>query len=128
MSETAIKFTLTSGDVDFYKEEILNHDDQPQQEIEIQRNQQGGPVLFFKGQSWNVMPIIFIEEWASTRDKIQRLIDEEDEMTLYYAYASAGVEKSLNVILIPSGIKEVRFYGDREAKNRHVLTFLESSK
>ena len=56
-------------------------------------------------------------------DKIQQLIDEEDEMTLYYASASVGTAKSLKVILLPSGIKEVRFYGESGSQEPACINF-----
>ena len=124
----AVKFTLT-GDIDFYEEEIGKVILGTDKGYDFLKNQSGVPNVFYQGDLNKFFTVEFIERWATTRAKIDELIDEESEMTMYYEYAY-DITKSVSVILVGNkGVKRTEMwkYGEKEALIMHQMRFLQSS-
>lgn len=122
-STVGIRFTLDAGNVDFYKEEIEDISFMPAQAQEQQSPSQGLPYIYAQGDVYNSIEIEFIEEYSTTKAKIDQLIDEDDEMTLYYQYAFDSSEAK-TVILAPDERIKTYTYGEL-LKMTHKLTFWE---
>ena len=118
-----IKFTLDSGDVDFYKEEVANIQLLPNREIQIQEPQKGLPNLYLASDVYNVIRITFVEYFSTTLDKIKQIYNENDIMTLYYQY-SYSPTTSKSVILFPEEMVKTYSLGEH-AKTSHTFNFLE---
>jgi len=124
-----IRFTLASGNVDFYDDEVKSITDDYLHDTEVQENQETKPYVYNEGQAWSVFKVEFIERLSTTKAKIDQLIDEEAEMTFYYDYAYSGGTNSSTVIFLPEG-KTKRYHykwGEKDATVTHKLTFLQSS-
>jgi len=129
MAETAVRFVLSSGNVDFDINEILYEPIASNQRIDIQERQVGVPYVKLKGDVWKELEITFINRRKITQTKIDQLINEDDEMVCYYAYLKDTTSKSLNVIFYPKTITHSYIYSVGELTVREVkLVFLQSSK
>jgi hypothetical protein len=129
LKTVGVRFTLASGDLDFFDDEILDIQIIDDMLMELLRNQIGPPFVRYEGDSWKAVVITFIERYSTTKAKIDQLIDEDDEMTLYPDYAYAGSDNPVTVIFFPNGMTHVYRYhfGELAANVQHKLTFLESS-
>ena len=125
----AIRFTLTSGDVDFYEEEILGTKPGYLKSFQVQENQDSNPNITYNSDTWKAIEITFFEKWQTTKAKIDQVIDEKVEMTLYYDYAYAGTGNPVSVVYMPEGnTKTYKYYGGELAASvDHRLIFLQSS-
>jgi len=118
----AMRFTLGAGDVDFYKEEIENTVYAPAQDLDVQENQSGAPIIYTAGDIFSAIQVTFNEAWKTTLAKIEQLADESATMTMYYKYHYAPAV-SETVILSPHEKRKVYSIGGRMPV-RHTLTFL----
>uniref|UniRef100_A0A6M3IMJ8 Uncharacterized protein n=1 Tax=viral metagenome TaxID=1070528 RepID=A0A6M3IMJ8_9ZZZZ len=127
--EIAVRFVLTGGNCDFYREEILYEPLIHEQRIDVQEHQFGVPYVDTFGDIWKTLVITFLEIWSTTRAKIDQLINAEAEMTCYYAYRYYTTTKSLTCIHYPNGMTHhYRYYlGEPSALREVKLTFLQSS-
>ena len=129
MAQTiAVRFTLGAGNVDFYEDEITDVPITNKQDFRLLENPSGVPAVFIEGDANLIITINFIEK-RNTRSKIDDVIDEKDEMTIYPFYGNDN-SVSYSVILYSSqGIKRTKVYrfGELQSGVIHRLTFLQSS-
>ena len=130
MGETiAIQFDLAAETVQFSKEEFEGVVISADKDYSFLKNQSGVSNILYQGDLNKILTATFIEDKATTRAKIDKLIDEEDEMTIYYEYRYDPTV-TMEVILFSKGnVKrsEFYYYGEKAAKVKHVLSFLQSS-
>jgi len=124
----AVRFTLGSGNVDFYEDEIEEVPVTNKQDFRLLENPSGVPNMFIEGDANIIITITFIEK-RDTRSKINQVIDEKDEMTIYPFYGNDSSASYSVILYNPQGIKRTKIYrfGELEADVIHRLTFLQSS-
>ena len=125
MSETInIKFTIESGDVDFYDEEVLGVNQRVWQANEQQESQYVVPAFLEISDSWYIYTVTFLLKTKGTITKINQLIDEEDTMTFYHEYKYNNSTSDV-VMLDPDNIIERYAFGN-VLKTTKILTFYET--
>ena len=124
---TAVKFTLDSGDVDFYDDEMCQISEIPEQDIIVHKSQQSYVTVKIYDTQYKAWQLIVSDERYDTQSRLLQVIGEEDEMVFYphYQYDAAT---SYNVVLVPDEVRKVYAFGDREALLQVTFSLLESSK
>ena len=127
MNNVAVKFTLDSGDIDFYDQELCEIQEIPDQNIIIHKSQQTASTVQVYDTQYKQWRLTIEEARPETQDNLLSVIDEENEMTFYphYQYDSSV---NYNVILVPDEVRKVYAYGERQAFVRTTFNLLESSK
>jgi hypothetical protein len=125
MSTVATKFTLDAGDVDFYTYEMCSVAEFPQQAIIVHNAQQKAATVKVYDDQYKTWQLTISDEYADTWDKIQDVIDENDEMR-FYPHREYSETTHYNAILLPDEIKKVYTFGEREALLKVTLNLLES--
>ena len=121
-----VRFTLTAGDVDFYTDEIQAIPVRYRKDIKLLESQVGAPYMYYAGDSFREIRITFLEVRSDVKAKINQIINEDDEMTVYYDYAYDGAGTSTTVIYSPNGKTHVlRYHFGELAVAKHTLNFLE---
>jgi hypothetical protein len=121
----AVRFVVSGSNVDFYEDEIQSVRLLTQQGHEIQVHQTGNAYLFTDGSQYDTVEIQFGLGRSGTKAKIDQLIDAEDEMTLYYAYAYVPATNVTCVLHLNGRLHEYNYYfGELEANVTKTLTFL----
>jgi hypothetical protein len=124
---TAIRFDCpTAGNVDFDIEEVGKIQLVHSRDFQLLRNQFIPPRMYDLGSVYNQLNVELIENYQSTKAKIESLIDEEAEIDVYYQYRYDNTEYK-TCILIPDNIRKIYLWGEDAAGVVHTLTFLESS-
>ena len=124
-----LKFTLDAGDVDFYADEVLAHKLTNTKDFQIQENRTGAPYILYEGNANEILEVTFQEFYSTTRAKIDQLIDEQAEMTVYYEY-DYDTSNSLSMILYNkknTRRTKIYKYGERAGNVIHKLIFIQSS-
>jgi len=125
MAETVnIRFTLESGDVDFYDEEVLSVNQSTWQANELQESQFVVPAFLEMSDSWYIYTVEFLLKTKTTITKIDQLIDEDDTMTFYYEYKYNPATTDV-VMLDPDNVIERYAFGNI-LKTSKMLTFYET--
>jgi hypothetical protein len=128
MTKTAVRFVITGPvNVDFDDDEVLDVRLTPWRKCEVQPSQKKPPYLFEPGSEWWTLQVDIFHRYSDTEAKITQIVNDEAEMTVYYAYAEYTTTKSLTCILDPEEITESYAWGEREAGIVTQLTFLQSS-
>ena len=124
----SVRFVITGPtNVDFSVEEIEDTHVIPWRQSEIQKSQTRVPKVFEPGDEWKILEI-HVNHWKkTTRPKINQIVDDQSEMTIYYAYRDFTTTKSISAILDPTEIREIYTMGKEKAKIITVLRFLQSS-
>jgi len=120
------KFTLNSGDVEFYDNELTDVKKTPVQEMEIYFSSSGKPVLKEIGSEWEQYEATIEESYSDTLAKIEQLFDEKALITFYYKYQHDS-SANVTVFLIPKKQTKILYFGQQGARIIHTLTFLKSS-
>ena len=125
--KVATRFTLDSGNVDFYDGEMCQVVEIPEQDIIVHKSQQSYVTVKIYDTQYKAWKLTISDENYDTQSRLLQVINEEDEMTFYphYQYNSAT---SYNVILMPDEVKKVYTFGEREALLQTTFNLLESSK
>lgn len=130
MGETiALQFDLAAETVQFTKEEIGKVRIKTDKDYAFLKNQYGSANLSYQGDLNRAISIEFIEHKSTTRAKIDSIIDENAEMTLYHEYRYDPTA-TIDVILVSrENIKKtvLYYFGEKAAMVVHILNFLESS-
>ncbi len=121
----AIKFTITGGDVDFTSEEVREVTLGQTQQTAVINNQVGAPYIHTSGNLWHTLTIQIAETKKDTRTRINQIIDEEKEMTIYYNYAYSTTAH-IDALLIPDNIRKIYYFGEPGYGIVHILTFMET--
>ena len=127
MNRQCLKFTLDSGDVYFYDEEMCAVSELPEQNLIVHPSQQSAPTVKVYDSQFKTFQIAIEDAKYETLENVQKIVDEKNEMTFYphYQYSAST---SYKVILIPNEFRKVYAYGEREAMLQISLNLLESSK
>jgi len=126
MNNIAIKFTLDSGDVDFYDEEKCEVLEVPDQNIIVHKSQQTASTVKIYDTQYKTWQVTIEEYNPETQANLLSIIEESDEM-VFYPYYQYDSSISHNVILVPDEVRKVYAYGEREAFVRTTFNLLESS-
>lgn len=126
MFNIATKFTLSSGDVDFYDGEMCQVLEMPEQNIIVHNSQQKAATVKVYNSQYKAWRLTILDENYDTLTRILQVINEENEMTFYphYSYATT----SYKVILVPDKVEKRYTLGEREAQLSVTFNLLESSK
>jgi len=126
--DTAVRITLGSGDIDFTGNEIRLCPHEYQQSFQILEAQSGPPVLITEGDEWQRVTLEIIETDGGTRDKIESVIEEEAELTIYPRYAADNSESFSAIHIVDGYLKTYEYNcGERAGSVVHKLTFIKSS-
>jgi len=112
----AIRFVVGAGNVDFYENEVLKGNVKFSKEHRVFNNQTIHPDMLYIGNLQKQFLFQVKKINAETETKINQLIDENDEMTVYYAYGAYSTSKSDTCIRIPQGQKKTFVIGEPMAE------------
>jgi len=127
-STIAVRFVLGSGNVDFYDDEIWDGLESSERDIRVMEDQTAPPVILLEGDALQVINISIIERYSTTKAKVDLVIDEKAQMTIYPHYAYDNTDSCL-CIFYPNGRGKTYSYvlGEKQALRVHRLTFLQSN-
>ncbi len=124
----AVKIVLKDGtNIDFLQDEAIAGKLVPTTECELLGNDKQLPDLKTKGDEWNVLTLTFYEKYRTTKDKIKQIVDECQEMDIYYQYQN-DESKKITAFLYPEYNEQLFYYGQPAANIEHNLTFMECLK
>ena len=126
MNIVSVKFTLDSGDVLFYDEEMCEVSEIPDQNIIVHKSQQTASTVKIYDSQYKQWQLTVDDLWWDTQSRLMQVINEVNEMVFYphFQYDTTGY----NVILVPDEVKKVYAYGGRKAMIKTTFNLLESSK
>lgn len=123
----ALRVTLSdASNVDFDDDEITDVKRIPWKKNKVQTSQKKSPYIFETGSEFVSFEVFIFHRYRDTQDKIESLIADQAEQTLYYAYAYDST-LSYSVILDPAEVGEYYVFEGREAGIITQLMYLQSS-
>ena len=126
MSSISVKFVLSdSSEVDFYYDEIDSLIINPLYRSEIIKPPYRKTFISQEGTEVKKIDVRFLGDIrVTTRSKIKQLLDDADEITMYYHY---NINQSDSIDCIPIGKLE-RYFGDAmEMQSIFDMTFIQST-
>lgn len=125
--KVALKISLAGEDVEFYEEEFIDGIEIPVKEVEVTENDVDKVSVSYRGDNWYRYEIRITEQYSDTREKIRKIQDENDTMTIYPIYQYDDTYSKV-VGYVPTDDSTYWFSGSPLAKIIHTLIFLEAEK
>lgn len=114
--DVALRFVVIAGNVDFYENEVLKSNIKFNKAYNIFNNQAIHPDIKYIGDLQKQLLFQVKKINAETETKVNQLIDENAELTVYYAYGAYSTSKSSTCIRLPKGKKKTFVIGEPAAE------------
>jgi len=126
MDDTAVKIVHSGGEILFTTEEITSEVLQFLQDLSVNTSQLQAPTIYYDGSEYSALTLTINEVDLATYEKILALKALDEELTIYYGFASDGGASSLQVIPLVDDDEEIIIYGEMSADAFHTVKFLVS--